>query len=113
MKKIIILISLLLILTWCSIDWNNEKENYLFKKQQECYSYKDKIQNDLDKERQKLWWETWKWLWEIFYSKKNNSCFYVNKDMWSIVNLFENKTIFYWWTDKEKINNKVKELKWK
>ena len=110
MKKLtIIIFTLLFILTSCS-NLEDTKKAELENKEM-CYKYKEQIQKEIDKSLIKLWWETWKWLWEIFYSKKENACFYHDIWMWSIVNLFENKTIFYWWEDKEKIQNKIQELK--
>lgn len=68
MKKILT-ISLLsiLLLSSCSIDWNDE--NTAFKKKQECASYK----NNIEKSVSNINWK----LEELFYSKSRNSCIYI------------------------------------
>lgn len=112
MKKIIS-ISLLsvLLLSSCSIDWNDEKAT--FKKKQECEKYADEI---------KKWWDL---LDEIFYSKKLNTCVSISHSpSWIFVinDLLRNSTIlmklsnwnktFLEWKTLEEYNNKIRELKW-
>ncbi len=98
MKKIILSFLLLLtipFLSWCSIDWNNEKdqkivklekqveelkkekENDLFKKKQECLQYKNDILKDLKEKELKA--NKWVYVLEqLFYSPKRNWCYFVS-----------------------------------
>ena len=93
MKKIgiIIFLSLLIILSWCSIDFNDEKDNKitslenkikelkedkkndLFKKKQECIKYKDEMLK-FAKEYDSAIFA----LSEIFYSDITKSCYFIS-----------------------------------
>gem|GEM_PF-5380528 len=46
MKLLPLLLIPIILLSSCSIDWNDEKDDY-FTKNQECYKYKDKLLTDL------------------------------------------------------------------
>ncbi len=77
----------ILILSGCSVDWNDEKdekiaelekravelkqekENDTFKKKQECLKYETDIRNRLNGQNEKFV--------ELFYSPIKNSCLYV------------------------------------
>lgn len=104
MKKITISILLLLtvsFLSWCSIDWNWEKDKKIvklekqllelnnkeneFKKNQECIRLKDSMEKSITNiltktyESQEILSDINKWIikikiWDIFYSRKLNSC---------------------------------------
>ncbi len=103
MKKYIISGLLLVLLSWCSIDYNNEKdkkiqnlkeqvlelnkdkENELFNKKQKCANYKNNIQNKIN-------WD----LMEIFFSPIINSCIYSyesDKKLW-IIDYLSNEEIY-------------------
>lgn len=77
MKKLFILSMILLSLTlvWCA--QNKLSQDELFNKKQECLTYKDNLQKDIDKD--KLYMETNGWSYsarikEIFYSPVDNTC---------------------------------------
>lgn len=140
MKKIILSILLLLtvsFLSWCSIDWNwekdqkisnlekqieksnKEKEKDLFKKRQECLKYNDEM---IEQMYHKYWDENI-FIEEIFYSPINNSCIYVSSteiqpepwvDVLQLNDFFTKKTILECLFSKcaNSFNLKVKELKW-
>lgn len=101
MKLTLLLIPLIL-LSSCTIDWNDEKDkkiaelekqitelkekndDELFKKKQECSKYTEKLKAEAEKETEdmtKALIDTiyYKELKEIFYSKNKNSCFAVNE----------------------------------
>ncbi len=131
MKKIFVLwVILSLLLTSCSIDWNDEKD--LFTKKQECANNKSKMEEDWNEEVRKIWivsWDPYRWeVSEIFYSKKLNSCLYVfniykevNMDyQWQEILLStfiydfltKKEIISSIWKEKSEVDNKIKELKW-
>lgn len=115
--KNITLLFLLIILTWCSINSNNEKaneisllekevsllkkeiENDLFIKNKECSNYYEKIKENeeeyiYEKNHSDIEW--------VFYSKEYNSCLYaVHRfdtkygDNWFIINNFLTKELVY------------------
>lgn len=111
---------------------NKLSQDTLFQKKQECAKYKDSIQNEIDKEAERL--ENLKVYYdasigEIFYSIKENSCFVIiNEEImylnWNeIVNsvikdLLTNKIIAQYNNTQENTSNvnyyfeKLKELKW-
>ncbi len=84
MKKIITLVSLLVILTWCSIDWNNEKDkkikelevqinkNDIFIKNTKCAEIWNQFFLDLKKDNEKT--KALLYTWKIKYSEKLNTC---------------------------------------
>lgn len=88
---------------------NGLSKSELFEKKQECAKYKDKIQNEIDKEevesQQELWIYHSENIWEIFYSSKENSCFaltsYTRIFGWEtaicnkIINLLDNTQTIY------------------
>lgn len=119
MKKIITLsLFFVLFLSSCSIDWNWEKDNELFKKKEECWKYYNELITQL---KEKYWSSFYiNWVKQIFYSPVNNSCLY--EEWWlessldvSIKDAYTKNTII-----KKDINNedfiewnkKIKELKW-
>lgn len=138
MKKYIpILLSTSLLLSACSIDWNNKKDN-LFEKKQECAKYRDEMLKDAISVNEEslakasmAWHEYNLEIEEIFYSKKYNSCLYqlsTYKLNWiKIPDISEkqllSKSIYDYFSKKEIINTldnhseeefdkKLKELKW-
>ncbi len=106
----ILLIPLLLFMTWCTIDWNDS-----FKEKEKCYSYKEKFEKD-----------TGYIAWEIFFSKKMNTCIvrYHSNGVHFVHDILANKPIIdildiCVWSDQQKctkeyddFNKKVSELKW-
>jgi hypothetical protein len=105
MKKhvpILILIIISLLLSACSIDWNDSKDkkitelekqiidlkeknnDYLFQKKQECQKYASEMLN-LAKEYRSEIYE----LEEIFYSPLEKSCFFIWKEWIASRNLFD------------------------
>lgn len=134
MKKIISLsLVFVLFLSSCSIDWNWEKdnkivelekevtllkknkENDIFKKKQECLKYKDEMLKQLND----IWHINWaEYIDEIFYSNKNDTCFYTSNwtNSYIIYDYFNNK--FFDWAnysnfeDSNRLKLKIKELKW-
>jgi len=135
MKKIFIIwIILSLLLSSCSIDWDNEKDkkiaelekqiqNDTFKKKQECAEDKLKMEKEWYSTIEKIWKATgdpYSWeVSEIFYSKKLNTCIYVF-NIYKIVDIdFEwqemllNTYVFDFFSKKEiisSINNKDYEI---
>ncbi len=118
MKKYIpLLLATSLLLSACSVDWNDEKvapvENTskpvepedTFKKKQECAKYKDEMFEDLKTRFPNYWSDILTkehlYIEEIFYSPAENSCFYswvlffrnINADIlnYSIVDYFSRK----------------------
>lgn len=137
MKKYIpILIITSLLLSACGIDWSGEKDKKIaelekqtqddtFRKKQECLWYKDTILKEYEKESlaaEKMWQEYFVNLEEIFYSKKNNSCFAILDIDWMnsgnlrelkiIRDILNNKTETFNKSDSFQYLEKIKELKW-
>ncbi len=128
MKKYIpLLIITSLLLSGCSIGFNNE-ENNSFKKKQECNNMFVKIENYL----KDTGYTSWK-LNSIFYSPKMDSCLYISETEstintnWKhilISDAFTKEPIitsqcedpknnpFECILDLEKLDTKIKELKW-
>ena len=118
MKKLF-LIGFVLILTGCSLsskvdgktaeEWKNEYEtllnsiekqktedrDFIFKKNKECFSYKEEIEKNLPNIR----YAGYEMLREIFYSPKTNSCLYVTSDDPVSVKLRKEEAVFYMLTD--------------
>jgi hypothetical protein len=130
MKKIFILwIILSILLSSCSIDWNDEKDkkiaelekqiqNDLFKKKQECAKHKDKIENNI-KTEVTSWIVKMKYLSEIFYSNNKNTCYALLeekdnswKEYWIIEDILtSNKFNYKKFEDWKLFYAKIKELK--
>lgn len=124
MKKVIF-ISLLLL--WLTLAWCTQKmdQEDLFEKKQECVSYRNELQKQIDKDSDQgkdLWIINTQIIKEIFYSKKENSCFAsINSFFWptdkiiesrKIVDLLTNETTTYYYNEYVKHTLKIKELKW-
>ena len=131
MKKIFILWTILsLLLSSCSIDWNNEKDkkiselekqiqNDTFKKKQECAIYTKEEKESVIKDINWIYTDEF----EIFYSKTKNSCIKILKRDFKtfktlrIDNILTNENIILCKSNTDnncenKINTKLKELKW-
>lgn len=128
---LIVILAFAVVLTWCSEKTSQED---LFEKKQECISYKDNLQNEINSDIERLegmWYYSTQFIKEIFYSLKEDSCFAVTykkstSDDWNvfsdnkIINLLTNEEIIYDETisnkrDENRIlefNQKLKELKW-
>lgn len=109
MKKIVLIIISFIFLTWCSIDWNNEKDkkidelnNKIGKLEQELTDLK--ISNDI--ELQKLEFEKQKYEKEKLYSKEKSidkqneiyrkECLEEQDMQWKNYEDFINKCTTYW-----------------
>ncbi|MDD2871534.1 MAG: hypothetical protein PHS49_06095 [Candidatus Gracilibacteria bacterium] len=133
MKKIISLsLVFVLFLSSCSIDWNGEKdnkivelekevtllkknkENDIFKKKQECLKYKDEMLKQLNDIGHINGAE---YIDEIFYSNKNDTCFYTSNgtNSYIIYDYFNNKFFdganYSNFEDSNRLKLKIKELK--
>ena len=84
MKKFLLIFALIwvLVLTWCSMQkWLSKDE--LFEKKKECASYKEWLQNEINKLQNEVekangyYLET---IVEIFYSPTKNSCFAITNE---------------------------------
>jgi len=113
MKKIIL--SFLLILTVSFLSWCSSNKDELFEKKQECMEYKDEMAKQII--------ELWKLHWainidEIFYSKKDNTCYYTSYwTNWYILfdylgNKFSDSASITNLDDIKRLKEKIKELKW-
>lgn len=137
MKKILTIFLTFFLLSSCSIDWNWEKdkkiselekqiselnkklESDLFKKKQECVEYKEEMLKFAKKYYKVQEYESKLEIEEIFYSTKNNSCYFT-----TILDEGKNKfkTIFdYFWQklymqsslyESQRLYQEVKYLKW-
>ncbi len=123
MKSLILILLPLLLLSSCTIDWNDS-----FEKKQQCAKYIPTIEARIQKDKNELstngdfYSET---LDEIFYSKSNNSCFAIMdlmmKNTWEgahkkiIHNVLTNNRESYNKQNTDSMstyNLKLKELKW-
>lgn len=134
MKKYIpFLLIASILLSACSIDWNDEKDKKitelgkqiqddLFKKNKECSEFNEK----------KNWtisWQDTSGVIEVFYSPKRNSCVYIfwnqpydenlqkYQQMYEVKDLLTNETIEYYqnidsYELQQEFDQKIKELKW-
>jgi len=119
--KNILIISIILLLSSCSINNNEELNNKiskleeekqelvdkikkvetdkLFEKKQECASYKKQIENIWTEEIKQLSLITWHWykyeIWEIFYSTSLNTCIYTLEFYKYMDTVINNKYIKY------------------
>ena len=124
MKKVLLITSIVfeLILAGCGQQgWLSKDE--LFEKKQECAKYKNDIEKSIEEENSKNL-ESHKYLNEIFYSPKNNSCLYIyTTDNGQYINHFLVNYLTNQWiiwynetvssSDKIKeFDDTVKELKW-
>lgn len=118
----------IVILTGCSQQkWLSQGE--LFEKKQECFTYKDNLQKEIDKsqnEVEKADWYYYERIVEIFYSPTKNSCFAITNERssrdrkeyneldWIIDLLSNEKTNYNRDNNNEMIHfgEKIKELKW-
>ena len=122
MKSLTLLLIPLLFLSSCTIDWKDEKDD-LFVRKQECAKYIPKVEDEFKNWRSE--YTSWHKLYELFYSKKLNTCLkaytliwwitekvtvYAIDDVLSKENIFQKST----WEiiDFEIFENKIKELKW-
>ena len=140
MKKVLLSMFLVLILSGCSIDWNWEKDQKIVKLEKQVEELKKDKENDLFKKKQecnKYYLEALKyysdiidWPLEVFYSPKNKTC-YVAFPKWPIlppnynpndpVNSVTPMIVIDWLTKEEyfitysdapKWKQTIKELKW-
>lgn len=137
MKKVLTIFLAFFLISSCSIDWDGEKdrkiaelekqisefnknqEENLFKKKQECVEYKEKMLEFAEKYYKVQEYESKLEIEEIFYSTKNNSCYFT-----TILDEGKNKfkTIFdYFWQklymqsslyESQRLSQEVKDLKW-
>jgi len=126
--RTILLISILVFwvfITWCSQKWLSKSE--LFEKKKECIAYKYDLQNRIDKDTKELKDDGRIYIeriWEIFYSKKENSCFATTLEIsafdkeskiqskYRIINLLTNTQEYYTEDYKDAYTLRLQELKW-
>ena len=143
MKKYIpILLVTSLLLSACSIDWNDEKdkkitelqaeiENDVFKKKQECQKYQEEVERRIQKSEKELndiWDHYNETINEIFYSKSKKTCYALISSLWIrekkandieryniILDILSNDSTNYRLNDKDTMAQyyiKIRELKW-
>jgi len=119
MKKVLLSMFLVLILSGCSIDWNWEKDQKIIKLEKEIEDYKKEKENDLFKKniecinqttnlikKTKEIWEKYISQWnfsfeQVFYSPKYNNCLWVRiieqelNNWWYITH----KSLYELWND--------------
>jgi hypothetical protein len=115
MKLTPLLIPLLLFMTSCTIDWNDEKDAKIAELEKQVTEMKEKNEDDLFKKKQeclKLFQDSyWVWIYQeykevktdIFYSNTINNCVLVlegwsiknNNRVFSIFDMLSRKTLFW------------------